>query len=110
MKIFVVFCKLLTLHTCVCDGMVHRQNMVWYKNKELFFIQGEGDRNKATITLLQTNFNAHLDKIMSVLADTKREQGKMKKQANHLNAGFRKAKKNILRISDGMMIHIQSFF
>ena len=97
-------CSVNFLHyTFTCE-------IVWYKHNELIFIQGEGDRNKATITLLHTNFNAHLDKIMSVLADTKREQGKMKKQANHLNSGFRKAKKNILRISDGIMIHIQSLY
>ncbi|XP_067949479.1 putative leucine-rich repeat-containing protein DDB_G0290503 [Watersipora subatra] len=65
-------------------------------------IQSEGDRNAATINTLKWNFQAHIEKITSVIRSLSKEQVAMRKEANKLQSGYKQIKKNLLKLSDGL--------
>lgn len=56
---------------------------------------------RATITILESNFMAHIDKMLNVLETTAREQTEIKTEARKLNQTHQTIRDNLVKLSNG---------
>lgn len=74
------------------------------------FLQAEGDRSKALITLLESNLTTHINKLNTLTNTVASEQVDIKKGIKQLTKKYKSAKCDILALSDGMLGVVFSAF